>query len=180
MLCAAEENEGSSEYGLLRELKTWKTSPCRSCLEHHRRRELRGGEASVHTGDGSTSKNHGVLSVCTPTDGCREAVRAVVAYCLLANDADQARLDEEKICVGNGPRVESGPSHNQVGQVLADSDGRVDSRPELIKQALEGLQMKTTAKTEEQTELSALSIERVKVKLQEMLQVCMNERLAVT
>lgn len=67
----------------------------------------------------------------------------------------------------NGQRVESGLLYDQ-GQVLADNDGRLETRPELTKSALERLQNEA-AETKKQTELSASWMKRVKVTLREVL-----------
>lgn len=115
-------------------LKTWQTSvyPWELCGTP----EVRAGR-SIDMDDDSSTRRHELGT--TPTDECGEADNAV-ANCPLAKNAEQRCLGEEKTCVSNRPRVEPGMLNDQVGQLWANTDDRVESRPEPVKPALEGLQ----------------------------------------
>lgn len=75
---------------------------------------------------------------------------------------------DERTCVSKGSRIESGMLHDEVDRVVrADKEDRVESRPELMKPALEGLQNEAV-ETEETTEVG-VSIDHVELTLHKML-----------
>lgn len=62
-------------------------------------------EGSVDMGDDGATRRLQLGN--SPTDECGEADGAV-SNCPLANNAEQRCLEEERTCVGSGPRVEIG------------------------------------------------------------------------
>lgn len=112
----------------------------------------------------------------SPLKGAEELMEKwYTVYCrLLTNNAEHPSLKLERACVSNGPRVESGLSHDQVSQVGTVTEDRGETQPEPMKSAFEGL-WNADSKIEARTQPDE-AMGRVKSMLREMLQASMDER----